>query len=257
MGVQKITFDGANVSAKQDADLHHFLFSSEIGILRSIKTEVSFTLANNIITFSEGYAVVYGRLLYIENNTTVNVNPDSTRQGLVVLGVNTATNQATIYTKENSGSYPALTRDNLLNTNGLYELVLCAYSKTTTSVTLNTYSRLMIDTPATKLTGLRNDIRQEFNYQRKSLTTISNGVYRFSVNGSQEIDQSLIVVMVNISTAVVIPGAMLFINTGSNTFVTYQYGTSSFSMLVSYENNLVTVSLGNTTHRITALFLYR
>jgi len=64
-------------------------------------------------------------------------------------------------------------------------------------------------------------------------------------------------VMVNISTAVVIPGAMLFINTGSNTFVTYQYGTSSFSMLVSYENNLVTVSLGNTTHRITELFLYR
>jgi len=63
MGVQKITFDGANVSAKVDADLHHFLFSNEIGILNGLKSSVGFTLANNTITFTDGYVVIYGRLI--------------------------------------------------------------------------------------------------------------------------------------------------------------------------------------------------
>ena len=138
MGIQKITFDGASVSAKMDADLYHFLFSNRIGILSGIKNSVSFTLANNTITFQDGYIAVYGRLIYIENNTQIAVSPDSAKSGYVILGVNTSSNEVTIYLKEQTGSYPSLTRTNLLNTAGLFEFVLCAYTKTTTSVQLNT-----------------------------------------------------------------------------------------------------------------------
>lgn len=235
------------MSAKVDADLHHFLFSSEIGILNGLKSSVGFTLANNTITFSDGYVVIYGRLMYIEPGTSVSVTPNASRMGYVVLGVNTNTNEASIYTKEQSGSYPSLITNNLLNSNGTYELVLCAYSKTTTSVTLNTFARRMIHAPNVKLTEQRLEIMNGLRYQRKSLTKVSNGVFRFTVDGSQDIDSALVVAMVNLSTYVVIPGAMLFINTGSSTFVRYDYGSSSYSMLLNYENNIVTVTLSNTT----------
>lgn len=257
MSVQKITFDGANVSAKVDADLHHFLFSSEIGILNGIKSSVGFSLANNTITFTDGYVVIYGRLIYIEPGTAVSVTPNASRMGLVVLGVNTNTNEVSVYTKEQSGSYPSLIRNNLLNGNGTYELVLCAYTKTTTSVTLNTYSRMMIGSYKTQILEQRLEVMNALRYQRKSLTKVSNGIFRFTVNGSQDIDSALVVAMVNSGTSVVVPGAMLFINVGSNTFVRYDYGSSSYSMVLSYENNNVTISLSNTTHNVTALFLYR
>ena len=68
MGLQKITFEGGNVTAKIDSDLYHFLFSSDVGILKGLKSECSFTLANNTITFSDGYASIIGRLLYRKPN---------------------------------------------------------------------------------------------------------------------------------------------------------------------------------------------
>lgn len=257
MGVQKITFDGAEVSAKVDADLHHFLFSAENGILKGMKSEIGFTLANNTITFTDGYVVVYGRLIYVENNTTIQVTPNASRLGFVVLGVDTLANEVRIYLKEQAGSYPVLTQHNLLENNGLYELALCAYQKTTTSVSLTHYARQMIEPTNTKLANAKQELRQELSYQRKNLTMVSNGVYRFNVGGSYDIDTALIVVIINISTVAIIPGAMLFVNTGSNTFVNYAYGSQSFSLLLSYENNTVTLSLGSTLHTITALFLYR
>ncbi|MBU1019985.1 MAG: hypothetical protein KJ847_02120, partial [Firmicutes bacterium] len=73
MGLQKITFDGANVTSKMDADLYHFLFSKDVGIFKDIKQECSFTLANNTITFLDGYVSIYGRIIYVENQTSVAV----------------------------------------------------------------------------------------------------------------------------------------------------------------------------------------
>jgi hypothetical protein len=137
MGLQKITFDGANVTSKIDADLYHFIFSNQIGVLSGLKNSVSYTLANNTITFQDGYVVVYGRLIYVEGGTSLTVSPDSVKFGYVVLKVDTSTNALSIYIKEQAGTYPILTEDNLLLNNGIYELALCAYTKTTTSVTLN------------------------------------------------------------------------------------------------------------------------
>jgi hypothetical protein len=33
MGLQKITFEGGNVTSKIDSDLYHFLFSSDVGVM--------------------------------------------------------------------------------------------------------------------------------------------------------------------------------------------------------------------------------
>lgn len=50
--------------------------------------------------------------------------------------VGAKTDDASLYLKEGI-SYPTLTTTNLLNSNGLYELVLCAYSKTSSSLTFD------------------------------------------------------------------------------------------------------------------------
>ena len=40
MGLQKITFEGGNVTSKVDSDLYHFLFSSDVGILKGLKVRL-------------------------------------------------------------------------------------------------------------------------------------------------------------------------------------------------------------------------
>ena len=131
MGIQKVTFDGANVTSKIDADLYHFLFSSDVGILKGVKSQCSYTLSSNTITFMDGYVSVYGRIIYLENQTTVSVTPDSSKYGYVVLGIDTEANTVSLYIKEAVGTYPVLIQTNLQTTEGLYEYSLTAYSKTT------------------------------------------------------------------------------------------------------------------------------
>ena len=67
--------------------------------LKSLKNECSMTLANNTITFQDGYVSIYGRVIYMENQTTIGVTPDSSKSGYVILGVNTSTNEVNLYLK--------------------------------------------------------------------------------------------------------------------------------------------------------------
>lgn len=255
MGLQKITFEGGNVTAKIDSDLYHFLFSSDVGILKGLKSECSFTLANNTITFSDGYASIFGRLVYIENQTMIGVIPDSSKNGYVVLGVNSADDSVSIYLKEQAGGYPSLTTTNLLTTDGLYELVLCAYTKTTTSVTLTSYSRKMISNDKGRVDTLDDEIFNHYIPIRKQLTLVSAGTYRFSGTNSTELSQAILYVVINGTTVVTFPGELLFIVVGSNTAVSYRYASSDYSLSVSYENGVVTLTTTNSTHKITSLFM--
>jgi len=256
MGIQKVTFEGGNVTSKVDADLYHYLFSSDVGILKGLKSECAFTLANNTITFSDGYVSVYGRIIYIESQTTIGVTPDSSKYGYVVLGVNTANNSVSIYLKEQVGSYPSLTLTNLLTTDGLYELVICAYSKTTTSVTLNTsYSRKFITNDKTRVSELETSILNRYYPVRKTVSKIQNGIYQFSGTNSTELSQSMIYVTINNTVVITIPGEALFIFVGSNTSVAYRYANSDYTLGVVYENGIVTFSCGSTIHNITSVFV--
>ena len=255
MGLQKITFEGGNVTSKVDSDLYHFLFSSDVGILKGLKSEVSYTLANNTITLSDGYVSVYGRIIYIENQTTIGVTPDSSKFGYVILGVNTTDNTVSLYLKEQTGSYPSLTVNNLLITDGLYELVLCAYTKTTTSVTLTNYARKLISNDKTRVDNLDNQIFNHYLPVRKSLTLVNSGTYRFSGTNSEELTESVLYVVINGTTVVTFPGELLFIVVGSNTAVSYRYASSDYSLGISYENGVVTLTTTNSTHKITSLFM--
>jgi hypothetical protein len=254
MGLQKITFEGGNVTSKMDSDLYHFLFSSDVGILKGLKSECSYTLANNTITFSDGYVSVYGRIIYIENQTTIGVTPDSSKYGYVVLGVNTSDNTVSLYLKEQTGSYPSLTVINLLTTEGVYELVLCAYTKTTTSVTLSSYSRKLITNDKTRVDDLDDKILSRYLPKRRTVTLVTSGTYRFSGTSSVELRDSIIYVTINNHTVVTFPGEQMFLFVGSNTSISYRYASGDYSLSVVYEDGIVTLTTGNTTHNITSVF---
>jgi hypothetical protein len=255
MGLQKITFEGGNVTSKMDSDLYHFLFSSDVGILKGLKSECGYTLANNTITFSDGYVSVYGRIIYVENQTTIGVTPDSSKYGYVVLGVNTSDNTVSLYLKEQTGSYPSLTVTNLLTTDGLYELALCAYTKTTTSVTLTSYSRKLISNDKNRVETLDDEIFDHYLPMRKSLTLVTAGTYRFSGTNSVELSESVLYVTINNHTVVTFPGEQIFLFVGSNTSISYRYASGDYSLNVVYENGVVTLTTGNTTHNITSVFM--
>jgi len=256
MGVQKITFDESSVSAKIDADIYHFLLSHEVGIFKNFKNSVSYTLANNVITFRDGYISIYGRLLYIENNTQITITTDASRYGYVVLGINTNNNTATIYTKENASSYPSLTTTNLLNSDGLYELVLCAYTKTTSSVTLNNaYERLFITNHKDQISALRSEMISRFYPRTHTPSLISSGVYRLGNLNSQILERSIVQVIIAGKTVVTFPGAQIFILVGSNASVTYRHNASDYTMHLFYENGNLTFTCGSTSHTINKVIL--
>ncbi len=256
MGVQKITFDGSSVSAKVDADIYHFLLSHEVGILKNFKSGISFTVSNNVITFKEGYVSIYGRLVYIENNTQVSITTDSSKYGYVVLGINTLNDSATIYIKETTATYPNLTQTNLLNSDGLYELVLCAYTKTTSSVTLNNnYQRSYITNSRDKIYELRSEMLSRFIPKVYTPNKVSNGVYSLGGLDSQRLERSIIHVMIGGSTVLTFPGAQIFFILGSYALVNYRHYGSDYSLNLTYSNGVLTLTCGSTNHDITKIVI--
>ena len=255
MGIQRIIFDGANVTSKIDADLYHFLFSQDVGVLKGLRQECAYTLANNTITFLDGYVSIFGRIVYVENQTTIAVTPDSVKFGYVVLGVDTSTNSVSLYTKEEAGTYPSLIRTDLLSIDGVYELALCAYTKTTTSVALTTdYERLEIDSDKGRVDALETELKQRQYPVKLTLTKVSNGVYRFGGYESLSLSEGILYVVIEYQVVLSFPAQMLFLVVGSNTSIAYRYAGSDYTLGISYSSGQVTLSCGNTTHRVTSAF---
>jgi hypothetical protein len=53
---------------------------------------------------------------------------------------------------------------------------------------------------------------------------------------------------------VTFPGEQMFLFVGSNTSVSYRYASGDYSLSVVYEDGIVTLTTGNTTHNITSVF---
>ncbi len=256
MGIQRIIFDGANVTSKIDADLYHFLFSKDVGVLKGLKQECACTLANNTITFLDGYVSIFGRIVYVENQTTVAVAPDSVKFGYVVLCVDTSANSVSLYTKEEVGTYPTLIRTDLPSVDGIYELALCAYTKTTTSVTLTgSFERFVVELDKARVDALEAELLARFYPQKMLITMVSNGVYRFGTINSVSLSQSVFYVVIENTTVVTFLGELLFLVVGSNTSVGYRYAGSDYTLNVSYAGGNVTLTCGNTAHRVTSAFI--
>ncbi len=256
MGVKKITFEGGNVTSKIDADIYHHLFSGRNGILQNLKEDCRYSLANNTITFGDGYISIYGRLIYIEKLTTIGVTPDSSKSGYVVLGVNTQTDTVSLYLKEQAGGYPSLTQTNLLTSTGLYEFPLCAYTKTTTSVSLQSYFvRDYISKDVVYADNIKTELHERYLPYTRGVTKVSNGVYSVSGTGSYELSQVIVYVVISSNTIVTFPGDILFIGVGSNKTVSYRYGNADFSLGVAYKDGVLTLTCGSTVHEVTRVYM--
>jgi len=256
MGLQKITFDGASINAKIDAELYHFLFSRQVGIIKGYKNGLSFTVSSNTITFKDGYVSVYGRLVYVENNTQIKVTLDSSKKGFVVLGINTSTNAVTLYLKEQSGSYPTLTQTDLISNDGLYELVLCAYTKTPTSITVdNSYEKQYIENVLSVIQEVKQEIRADGEVREVTPTTVGTGIYSISDVNSYILSRSLISVVIS-STVVTFPGAILFLSIGSNASVSYRFAGADYILALNYEAGVLTFSVSG-SQKINKVYLYK
>lgn len=151
MALQKITFDGSSVTSKRDADINHHLGGLvPAGIISGLGNECSVSVSNNYITFQDGYVQIYGRRIYVEANSQVYVSLDATKYGYVVIEVNLSNNTVSLKSVETtSSSYPSLTQQNLMTSGTLYQFPIAKYKKTTSSITLQTF------TPTYIMCGLR------------------------------------------------------------------------------------------------------
>lgn len=258
MGVQKITFDGASVSSKHDADLNDFIFSVGTGILGGSRGSVFYTLANNTITFEDGYVMVQGRLVYVERNTQITITPDSNKMGYVVLNVDLTSNNVSIYIKEQASSLPNLIQEDLSGGQGQYEFALCAYTKTTTSVTLNNQFKRQILLNADSLVyELKDKLINDTTPRVITPSYISGGVYRINNNTSRDLMRAFLVVVLGNGTVVNIPGPLIFEIIGSSTSVNYIYNGTTYSMYIAYQNGTLIFTCGSTTHTIKRVIYYK
>ena len=137
MAVVKITFDAASVSSKMDADINHFLTSGVHGIFYGILGRCQASVSNNYISFQSGYVQVYGRRVFVESGTKISVSLDGSAYGYVIIKIDLGNNVITLEKKEASSSYPSLTQNDLMNGGLIYEFPLCRYTKTSSSITLD------------------------------------------------------------------------------------------------------------------------
>lgn len=175
MGLVKITFDGSTVSAKQDADINYHLGGLvPAGIIKGLGSELSYSSSNNYITFQDGYVQIYGRRLYVEAGSRVYISLDSTKYGYVIITINLTTNSATLGIAETtSSSYPTLTQQNLSKSGTIYQFPICKYSKTSTSLNIDSeYQRIFIEPAlaiATSALTKANEISLKSRYVSASL----------------------------------------------------------------------------------------
>lgn len=257
MGLIKITFDGSSVSSKQDADInYHVTGLVPAGIIRGLGSELSYTASNNYITFQDGYVQIYGRRLYIEAGSQVYVSLDSTKYGYVVITVNLLNNTATLGTAESSSSaYPTLTQENLHKGGSTYQMPIAKYSKTTTSLTLQTLERTFIETPLSVAntgydravayidTDMKNYSWKGSWYSNKSTIYLSSDQFR-------TYNWTMFILHLNIGITVCVPGR--FISATSSFTVDYYYNGKMYTVSTgsssSYET--LTFTLSDTNHWI-------
>lgn len=263
MAIRKITFDGSQVTSKDDADVYHHLFGlAPAGIIQGLYAEVALSAGNNQITLGKGVVAVYGRIVLIESNTQIAINLDSQKYGYVVLQVDLASNAVLITKLETSNNYPTLTQNNLHATNGLYQFPLARYTKTATSLTLDTsYQRPFIKTAPTHISELRTEMRSyvEANYGALTLTpysSVGDQVTKYSL-GSLDLEKCLFTVRLMCGVTLTFPGRL--ISSRSLTNVSYQYLMTNYYFVVEYTMGNVFLYSSSTSplHRVAQTQVWR
>lgn len=181
MAVTKLTFDEALNTAKNDAYFNWYLTNKTNGIFKDLGNACEASASNGSITFKDGFVSVYGRRVYIENGTSITITLNETKKGYVVLKVDTINNKAEILLHEGTSSnYPTLTQEDLLEQDGVFELPLVGYSKTTTTLTLDKSCISYISTNKEELTNtsekLSDALKQEVNTLNSTIKSKQHGL---------------------------------------------------------------------------------
>lgn len=263
MAIRKITFDGSQVTSKDDADFYyHLLDLTTSGVIKGLYNDCSVTAGNNLLTVAKGVVAIYGRLILIESNSQVAIVLDSVKYGYLILKVDLAVNLVSLTIKEGTSTYPALIQNNLHNTAGVYEFPLARYQKTATSLTLDTSFEVpSIKNLNTKLTSLDTSLKTyvEQNYGPLLLTPISAAgatIAKYNLSGLN-LNKTLFTVRLNNNVTLTFSGRV--ISSASLSNISYQYLQTNYYFVVEYSsgNILLYSSTTDSGHRVADVQVWR
>lgn len=256
MGLVKLTFDGANNTAKMDAYVNAYLTSYQNGIINGLGNSLTYSIANGKITFSSGVVSIYGRRVYVEDGTSIDITLDSIKKGYVLMNINTETNEVSMSISEvTSGSIP-ITQTNLLQEDGLYQFVMCAYNKSTSSLSADTdFQRDYVKTTKQELTALQTTIENNFKYRYIRRFSSVGGVQKFDIT-SIDISNSLIIIPINYLVTLSLPATMLN-SLGSVKSIQYTYNGSTYSLICEKgSDGYLYFTPGSLAHNIQCIYIF-
>lgn len=259
MGLVKITFDGSNVTSKQDADInYHVTGLVKAGIIRGLGSELSASISNNYITFQDGYVQIYGRRIYVESGSQVYISLDSVKNGYVVITVNLMSNTVSLGVVESSSGVPALIQENLHAGGSIYQMPLIQYSKNTTSIQLVAFERTYIETPLSVAKSGYNDAvnfmaKRYGAYNWKGNWTSYKTYLYLTQDQFNSFQDTLFVLHINCGVTVCVPGR--FISSYSNFTIDYCYGGTNYTISTGRDSdNALIFTLSNTSHYIKTIY---
>ena len=245
MGLVKITFDGSSVSAKQDADLNYHINGMVAdGVLKGLGNGLTVSTSNNYIIFSSGYVQIYGRRIFVEQNTQIYISLDSTKYGYVIIDVDLTTDSVNLSKAESSTGYPTLTQQNLSKDGTKYQMAIAKYSKTSSSLTLDTsFKPTQIDTPLSVANSGYDRAVSYFNsncyyYGGGKMTSSSQTMY---LNATQHSLKRYTFFFARMSTGHLIGFPGNGFNGNSNYSCSYCDGGTTYTVTIGYSESSKTV----------------
>ncbi len=257
MGIKKLTFSGENNTAFQASKIHLALQSSNSGVLEGIGGSCAYIFSNNRIVFSDGFVSVYGRIIELENNTAIDLEPDGNKYGYVILLVNTFDDSVSLQLKEGL-SLPSLQQDNISEGQGVFELPLVKYQKTLVTVLiLENTEALVVKSIQTIMEETKNETIEHIKNSgtRRIERSYRNGASHYFDLNLNETGEVLLMLSVNNIVERVFPSSI--ISLGPGTGVGYLLnGNWYLAEMVRYDTS-VTITTAQATHEITELWIIK
>lgn len=259
MALVKLTFDGAINTAKNDAIFNYYLVNKQHGIFYDLGGRLTASASNGKITFADGFVSIYGRRIYVEENTSITVTLDSTAYGVVAIKADTSANTVTLELKESSSGYPSLTQTNLIEEDGVFELPICYYQKTASSLTINTSGVPYITTNATDLENAINDVNDTIDSKQYGIkssyvayTSFSSGKHTFHLTSLSSKDTKLVSFFIcnNLITF-----NLRLLGSYSCVTFTYIYLGTTYTGTMTLSNNILTLTTGDSTHKVKGIYV--
>ena len=257
MGIKKLTFSGQNNTAFQASKIHLALQSSHSGVLEGIGSSCTYSFSNNRIVFNDGFVSIYGRIIEIDNNTSIDLEPDGIKYGYVILIINTFDESVSLQLKEGS-SLPSLQQDNISEGQGVFELPLVKYQKTLVAVTiLENTEALVVKSIQTIVAETKNEAISNIraNGTRRVERSYRNGAIHYFDLNLNETGEVLLMLSVDGIVERVFPSSI--ISFGPLTGVGYLHnGNWYLAEMVRHETS-ISIITALSTHEVTELWIIK